>query len=332
MSERRGTSFRRTPFGQLILDHGRRDRAAREGHKVAKAPPMFEAWTDGVFPPLAQDADRFVSADGVRLHSHAAAVNSSMVFGFNLFLPFLVDSSEPLAALLSKATQLELRVERIQFEFGPSEILAETERDPPNWDEPRTTSDLGIEVHDAAGRRGIVLLEVKLSEGGFTGCGGRGSPRNSRRDLCDSAGAFFAETSACYLTRPRHARRDRRYWSIFASAGRSVQAAFPGADLGGCCPFANDMQQPMRNHALALGLLQAGRYEFARFGLVHHDDNPDVPQHWERYRGVVADPEVLFCLPASGVIEAGRRLEASWSSDWAKYLEERYRLGGGGGR
>jgi hypothetical protein len=327
---RLSADFRRTPFGQLILDHGRRDRAVREGRKVAMASPMFEGWTDGVFPPLAKDAERFVSDDGVRLHGHAAAVNSSMVFGFNLFLPFRVDGPEPLASLLSTVTRLELRIERIQFEYGPSEILAETQSDPPRLDEPRTTSDVGIEVRDAAGRHGIVLIEVKLSEGGFTTCGGRGSPRNGRRDVCDSAAVFFAETGACYLNRPAHARRDRRYWSIFAAADGTVQGAFPGADLGGCCPFADDMQQPMRNHALALGLLQSGRYEFARFGLVHHDDNPDVPLHWERYRAMIADPEVLFRLPASAVIEAGRRLEASWSSDWAQYLEDRYRLGVGG--
>jgi hypothetical protein len=329
---RSSADFRRTPFGQLILDHGRRDRAVREGGKVAMAAPMFGAWTEGVFPPLGTDAERLVSADGIRLHDHAAAVNSSMVFGFNLFLPFRVDRPEPLASLLSTTTGLKLRIERIQFEYGPSEILAETQNDPPRGDEPRTTSDLGIEVRDAAGRPGIVLIEVKLSEGGFSACKGRGSRLNGRRDVCDSATAFFAETGACYLTRSAHARRDRRYWSIFAAADGSVQAAFPGADLGGCCPFAGDMQQPMRNHALALGLLQSGRYEFARFGLVHHDDNTDVLLHWGRYRDMIADPEVLFRLPASAVIEAGRRLEVSWSSEWAQYLEERYRLGAGDGR
>lgn len=91
----------------------------------------------------------------------------------------------------------------------------------------------------------------------------------------------------------------------------------------------SDSQQPMRNHALALGLVQAGHFDFARFGLVHHDDNPSVPPHWQRYCDAVADPEILFRVPASAVVDAGRELKAPWSSAWADYVQERYRLGWG---
>ena len=51
------TEFRRTAFGQRILDHARCDRAQREGRNARMASPMFEAWTDGVFPALAKDAE-----------------------------------------------------------------------------------------------------------------------------------------------------------------------------------------------------------------------------------------------------------------------------------
>jgi len=293
---------------------------------------MFDVWTDGIFPPLVNDAERIVRDDGVRLHSHAAAVNSSMVFGFNLFLPFRVSEAERLAMLLSTATGLALRVESIQFEYGPSEILAESRRDPPEPDDAWTSSDVGIEVRDASGRRGIVLVEVKLTEEGFTSCNGRESASNRQRDVCDSARRFFDEPSACYLTRTVRATRERRYWSIFAGAHGSVRGAFPNLELTGSCPFVFDFQQLMRNHALALGLVQAGHFDFARFGLVHHDDNPSVPPHWHRYCDAVADPETLFCVPASAVVEAGRGLKTTWSSAWADYVRERYRLAVGGTR
>jgi hypothetical protein len=174
-----------------------------------------------------------------------------------------------------------------------------------------------------------VLVEVKLSEGGFTPCGGRESVGNRRRDVCDSARGLFANPSACYLTRTARASRDRRYWTIFAKARGSVRAAFPGVELTEACPFASDLQQPMRNHALALGLVQAGHFDFARVGLVHHDDNPSVPSHWHRYRDAVADPETFFSVPASVVVKAGRVSKATWSNAWAEYVQARYRLGAG---
>jgi hypothetical protein len=58
------TGFRRTSFAQLVLDHGRRDRASREGRKGTTASPMFSAWTDGVFPPLIQDGSTAYFAAG----------------------------------------------------------------------------------------------------------------------------------------------------------------------------------------------------------------------------------------------------------------------------
>jgi hypothetical protein len=291
---------------------------------------MFDVWTDGVFPPLAADAERFIREDGVRLHSHAAAVNSSMVFAFNLFLPFRLNNSQPIASLLSRATGVELQIDRIKFEYGPTEILAETQSDPAGTNEVWTSADVGIEVHDGSGRRGIMLVEVKLSEGGFTPCRGRTSAGNQHRDVCESANAFFVDPSACYLTWPLRARRERRYWPIFAGAHGSVRSAFPGADLAGSCPFGTDLQQPMRNHALALGLVQARRFDFARLGLVYHDHNPSVLPHWDQYRDLVADRETLFRVPASSVIEAGSTLDSTWPRQWAEYVRARYQLGGVG--
>jgi hypothetical protein len=286
---------------------------------------MFDAWTDGIFSPLAEHAERVVREDGVRLHTHARAVHSSMVFAFNLFLPFRVAEAAALNRLISTGTGLDLHIDRVMFEYGPTEILAETRTDPPSPDDAWTSADVGLEVRDGQGRRGIVLVEVKLSEDGFSRCNGRTSRGNRRLDICASARSFFEAPRACYLTRPIRASRERRYWDIFDAAHGSVRAAFPHVHAG-ACPFASDAQQLMRNHALALGLVQSHRYAFARFGLVHHDDNPDVVPPWTEYERIVADREMLFRLPASHLIAAGRDLGAPWAADWADYVCERYRL------
>jgi hypothetical protein len=175
------------------------------------------------------------------------------------------------------------------------------------------------------GRRGVILIEVKLTEGGFIRCLGRKSRGNRDPQVCESAAALLAEPRRCYLTHTYRAVRDRRYWDIFAHHAGSVSAMFPHVDLQGPCPFAGDNQQPMRNHALALGLVQAGEFDFAHFGLVHHDDNPDVPPHWASYRALCADPTMLFSLGASALLAVDDP-SLAWWSDWRAFMVARYRL------
>jgi hypothetical protein len=76
----------------------------------------------------------------------------------------------------------------------------------------------------------------------------------------------------------------------------------------------------MRNHALLLGLQQAGVTDFGAFALVHHDANPDVVPLWNRYADSVADGSVLFRIAASEIARAVPAPVGSW-------LEERYLLG-----
>ena len=308
----------------------RRRRAIEEtGDPSARVSPMLEDWTDGLHPALCEHATHVVTEDGVRLHSHAHALNSSMTFGFNLFTPFRVGDPEPLAALLGKQLGRQLQVDRVVFEYGgPTSVLAEVAGDVPEQDEPFTAVDVAVFVRDERGRRGVILIEVKLSEGAFSTCNGAISRGNRRKDVCDSAETFFADPATCYLRHPYRAARDRRYWTIFEQDYGSVREAFPGADLGGPCPFRGDGQQPMRNHALALGLVQAGLVDFAAFGLVHHDDNPDVVPAWDAYVAMVADPTTLFRLPASAVGDAAGRALAGVPA-LGPWLRERYFLPGG---
>ena len=168
--------------------------------------------------------------------------------------------------------------------------------------------------------------EVKLSEGGFTTCNGRGSRGNRRKDVCDSARLFFSNPNACYLRRPKGKQRDRRYWEIFAAGHGSVGDAFPGADIDGACPFAGNAQQPMRNLAIARGLEQGGTVAKAWFVLCPHDDNPDVREHWKAWAKLLPDPAMATLLPASMVVDAA---EADGNDAWAAWMRERYRLGSG---
>ena len=326
----RGRDFQRTSFGSQLLRHALRDRARREtGSAESRVSPMFDDWTEGIHEWVRRQTADHVEERGVRLHSHVAAVNSSMAFAFNLFMPFREHGAAALEATLAGALGLRLRVVGMEFEFhGPTGVLAECAGPRPTHREKFTASDVGIHVEDAGGRRGAILVEVKLSEGEYSHCNGATSDHNMRKDVCAAAETFFRKPSDCYLTRPRHAARERRYWEILETEFGSVRAAVPGYS-GNRCPFEGDHQQLMRNHALALGLVQADEVAFAAFGLVHHPSNHDVVEHWGNYWRIVSDASLLFRLPASDLVDAAAGQDAGWSA-WARYMRERYMLPTGG--
>jgi hypothetical protein len=316
----------RSVFASKMLLHTLRDRASRDhGDPSARVSPMFSAWTDGLFTEIRSEVGEYVQRSGLRLHRDVAAVYSSMAFAFNLFAPFRLQGASALAGILGQATSRSLEVESIDFELhGQSDVLGEwTEVDRPGPEDKFTAADVGVVVRDGT-RRGIILIEVKLGEGGFTNCKGRTSPENRDPDVCKSASAFLAEPRRCYLTRTVRAVRDRRYWDIFAAQSGTVAAMFPNVPADGGCPFAYNNQQPMRNQAMALGLVQAGEFDFAHFGLVHHDKNPDVPTQWASYRGLFRDDRMLFILKATEVLAEGPSV--AWWRTWRQYMLERYDL------
>ena len=323
MSVRR---FQRTPFGWQLIRHAMRDRAQREtGSPDSPTSPMFDDWREGVHEWVRQHTAVYVAERGIQLHDYAAAVNSSMAFAFNLFMPFREYGASALEAALAGALGIPVHVVDMAFEFhGPADVLAECAGPQPTDGEKFTASDVAITVDDDRGGRGVILLEVKLSEGEYTHCNGATSTNNMRKDICADAEKFFEKPGECYLTRPRHAGRDRRYWDILQTEFGSVRAAVP-AYSGERCPFEGNHQQIMRNHALALGLVQAGEAAFAAFGLVHHPDNHYVAKPWEDYRSLVADASPLFRIPADELVNAAADQGAPWSA-WARYMRERYML------
>ena len=324
------SDFKRTAFYDMLIRHAMRDRAQREtGSPDERTSPMYDDWTDGIHEWVRQHAADHVEERGIRLHNRVAAVNSSMGFAFNLFMPFREYSASALDSVLAGALKFPVRTLGIDFEFhGPTGVLAECAGPQPAEDEKFTASDVAVYVEDKRNRRGLVLVEVKLSEGEYTHCNGAKSKANTRKDVCADAEKFFEAPRDCYLRRTRHAGRDRRYWDILATEFGSVRKAVPYYS-GHRCPFEGDHQQIMRNHALALGLVQFGEAAFSAFGLVHHPGNHHVVDPWNEYRSMVADASPLFRISAATLIDAAAGQSAEWTA-WARYMRERYMLPGAG--
>ena len=308
------------PFAECLEVHMREWRAQVEGSRGR----YWNHWTDGIYPAYRDLAEKARHADLVRLHNQAAHLRSSQTFAFNLFLPFREGRRAQLSGLVSELVGARLTIDRVQFEWvPPGGLLGEIMGDRPVGDEPATAADVVLWGRLRFRRSAAVLLEVKLSEGEFTPCGGRESRGNRRNDVCQSASLFMHDPNACYLRRPVRQRRDRRYWEIFARSHGRVRNAFPNADLNGPCPFAYDRQQPMRNLAIARGIEQEGTVHKAWFALCAHDSNPEIATLWSDWSHLLPEPSMAPVLPASAIVSAG---EAEGLTDWAGYMRERYQL------
>lgn len=313
---------RPSSFAESLQAHLEEWRAGVDGSRDR----TWSVWTDGICPAYRELAREVVRDDEVRLHTHADHLRSSQIFAFNLFLPFREGEKSKLSDLVSKKIETGFSIEEVRFEWvPPGALLGEIAGDRPAGDEPATAVDVALWGSLAGGGRAAILLEVKLSEPDFTHCHGRISRGNRRTDVCESAEKFFHDPGACYLRSPRRQSRDRRYWEIFAQSYGSVRDAFPGADLGGQCPFAFSMQQPMRNLAVARGLEHCGDsgVERAWFALCAHDGNEDMGVHWEEWGRLLPDPSAAPKLAASQILMAG---EVEGFGEWSAWMRERYLL------
>lgn len=316
-------AFQSTPFAKQLV---RRQLAWRREHATPshddKRPsPMFNDWRDGLHPAYQDAIVELATTSNIKLHSHAAAVNSSMVFAFNLFAPFAAD--QDLTGWLPAACGVT-RVNRVRFEWTPpGDLLAEVRGTVPSGREASTAIDVLVEGEREGGGKVAILIEVKLSEGGFTACGGRHSKANGRTDVCEDGDLFLADPASCYLTRPRSAARDRRYWTILEQRYGSVRAAIARDRAERACPFAGDANQIMRQHALAVALEQSGTYDEAWVGLVHHDDNPDVNELWRDTVAMFNPAARFFRNPASTLLSHGGRCG---DAHWAEWMADRYAM------
>ncbi len=258
--------YRSTPFQKSLQKH------LVTWSKSTRRPLTLKwvNWRDGVYPAYLRLMETLVLDESVKLDDQIHHPRSSQVFAFNLFLPFR-EKPTLLSDHISELVGDRLTIDKVRFEWvPPPTLLVESG----NY---ATAVDVVLWGRLENGDHAVVLVEVKLSEEKFSHCKGRTSPRNNREDVCESAKLFFDDPSACYLIRSAGAEwsgRYRRYWKIFAKSHGSVRDAFPNADFEGPCPFAYDMNQPMRNLAIARGLEQEGAVEKAWFALCAHDNNP----------------------------------------------------------
>ena len=184
--------------------------------------------------------------------------------------------------------------------------------------------DVLVHFDDAFGAPGVLVLETKFVEPGFSTCGHRSK---SSADACPQDVRLGEEAAGC-----RYVQRNRfRYWQRAAET-RSLNLR-PEATSG--CPFGGPLWQIWVNHTLAHALAARSRAKRAVFAVCAPAENDVLLQGGavlDEFRRCAADPSTVVFIPLEAILErlvtvtAGR---ADWEG-WAATLQRRYVIPGVG--
>ena len=193
----------------------------------------------------------------------------------------------------------------------------------------QTSPDLGLLVNDG---RGLVLVENKFTERGFSNCSARNHEGNDARpgnpdpERCEDALAVAEDPCGqCHQS-----VWGRRYWEHLAPvAQRQALAAMP------YCPAARQGYQLFRQTALAEGIAQSKKYDLTVSAVAVDERNTELNsclrklgisalRHW----GTVFSGDAIFAVFTHqqwvGWVREHDR-EGRWS-DWLSWIGGRYAL------
>lgn len=258
--------------------------------------------------PEAQAAYLALAERGVT-HRHVDHVRSSQAFALNLFAGLDDSQLAALWALIAPDVTDELD---LGFEYtDPDDSLGEAQPARPH----QTQVDVVLRGRTAEGLRRAAFIKVKLSETAFGSCSAFQSDRNDTRSHCHSPGPWGGDPINCFQLRNLDTAPSRRYDTHLSPNWIAATGAH-------ACEFL-DLNQPMRNVALARALLNRGEADTVAFALCAPGGNRNVWRQWTRAKTAFAGvPDVtLVDLPADLVLQVH-------DPERRSLLARRYQLGG----
>ena len=267
------------------------------------------------------------------MHEGVHNLKSSWILCANLYFPFRgsADGKALFASFLERHVAVEIEsLEEIELEYAedgelhPSHLLGE---EGGNRGANQTSPDLGLLVN---GSRGLVLVENKLTEHSFYECsawrhkGSSRRPTNPDPDRCNHP----AEVVKDYVGQCHQAAWGRRYWEHLAPVvdGKALVALHH-------CPAMRHGYQLFRQHALAEGIANSGKYSLV-VSAVAVDERNDALDDSLRRSGVgglkqwgkIFQGKARFAVFTHQQWVAWVRehdIEGRWS-DWLRYVCDRY--------
>lgn len=247
---------------------------------------------------------------------------SSQAMCFNLFAPMapgsgaLADASTVLGACWPGID----RVESIQMEYTPTSDPFSDQSERGGVD-----ADVRIDFRHRDGRRGILLIETKFVEPGFSSCAYRSD--RSRR-TCPATTIIEQDgANCCYSSRKP---MPFRYWEKSIAAGVIDMKRIASAS----CPFGGGLWQPWLNYTLAKTLAAeestatpGDPVDHAWYAMVAPKNNDTLmtdvrPDVVTAIRSLINTPEDITVVTVEDLVAA---LEsATGQAAWVKVLRARY--------
>lgn len=247
--------------------------------------PKEHQW-ETVYQPIRTPLQEYLKLKQVSHHtgihnlksSWVQCVNTYFLFGLSpegkaLLALFLDKQVKRLSSALSVSAVEDLELEYAETgPLSPEELLGEYEG---SRGKNQTSPDIGVIARDSANRPILFLIENKLTEHSFYECsawkhkGSRKRKGNSDSSRCQNMELIKGDIR-------QYCQQDawgRKYWSILHSH-RSMKSFSKLSS----CPAMRAGYQLFRQHALAEGIAQSGKYHQV-YSCIALDDRNDTLIH-----------------------------------------------------
>ncbi|MFQ5923126.1 MAG: hypothetical protein ACE5M4_09805 [Anaerolineales bacterium] len=302
-----------------------------------------DVWLHGLFPPIGETLRQYIAEEKIQPHSHKHNLLSSWMLCANMYFPFRGNKEglKLLSAFLASKLRIgEWEVEGLELEYSaeppldPGTLLGETRG---RRGASQTSPDIAFQLTRSSGTKGLILVECKYVESGFSGCSGyletdvtkKGRSPNLNPERCNKPADIIADPAGfCHLV-----SWSRRYWEHLGPIAN--QDAFANLSY---CPARSSGYQLLREYAYAQAIFDSGEYEEVIYAIAWDRRNEaltnsmrrvgfgDIESGWQQLfpRGV----PIRTWSHDEWVGYVDRRGGPKWA-DWVDYVRARYDLSRG---
>ncbi|MFV2044650.1 MAG: hypothetical protein ACC700_15625 [Anaerolineales bacterium] len=298
-----------------------------------------EDWLRGLFLPIQEPLRQYIAEERIQPHSHKHNLLSSWMLCANLYFPFRgnKDGLRLLTGFLASKLGIgKWDVEGLELEYSaeapldPGTLLGETGG---RRGASQTSPDIAFLLTRASEVKGLILVECKYVESGFSICSGysqsktiRKDRRNPDRDRCNHAGLVIdSPHTYCHLV-----SWDRKYWEHIAETADKDKFG----ELN-YCPARSNGYQLLREYAYAQGIANSGEYDEVIYAIAWDTRNDALTGSMQGpgLKDIEADWSGLFpggvpirtWAHGEWVDYVERRGGTRWA-DWVDYVRARYDL------